>query len=432
MRRFVNFVSRKQNWLGLFIVLVFIAIAIAAPRLSPQTPSDLGYFKRVGHFADLEPHPPSSQARLGTLTGQFDVFHTLVWGTRNALQFGLLVALLAAFVGIIFGAVSGYAGGFVNSVMMRISDAFLAFPVIAGVVFLQQLILVAVESAATFPSLQIPSVSIPAVGAENESPLLLSLLSRIDPLMISLIVFSWMPYARLVNSMVLGLKNREFVQAARALGASPARIVLRHLIPNSISPAIVLAARDVGSVVLLQATLTFIQIGGNSPWGELLARGRNFIIGPGGDLLTYWWVYIPATLTVILFGISWNLLGDGINDVLNPEFFVHGARSSRMSWKKNNEHSAIKFQAIGFAPDPVLATARDAIGHKDVHGAMHAYTHLIERDRDVNAVIRDLAEIAKKNPKDAQVWRTLGDALARNGEPEDARRAYAQADKNTH
>jgi hypothetical protein len=289
--------------------------------------------------------------------------------------------------------------------------------------------MMAVESVGSIPSLHIPFVTIPTATEGGETSAIQSLLNLIDPLMLSLIVFSWMPYARLINSMVIGLKNREFVLAARALGASPFRIIRRHLIPNSISPAIVLAARDVGSVVLLQATLTFIQIGGNSPWGELLARGRNFIIGPGGSLLTYWWLYIPATLTVILFGISWNLLGDGINDILNPESLVHVGRSSRTSRKGKKEARVVGFQAVDFGPDLVLATARNAIGHKDIHGAMHVYTHLIEHGRDVNAVIRDLAEIAKKNPKEAQVWRTLGDALARNGELEDARRAYAQADK---
>jgi len=427
MRRLLHFFSRKQNWLGVIIVSIFVAVAIAAPKLSPQTPADQGYFKRVGHFADSEPHPPSDTARLGTLPGQFDVFHTLVWGTRNALQFGLLVAVLSAIVGIIYGAVSGYIGGFVNSFMMRISDAFLAFPIIAGVVFLQQLFALAVNAAGG-GSLFVD----PAVEAASKETILQSLLKLTDPLMLSLIIFSWMPYARLVNSMVIGLKNTEFIQAARALGASPARIIRRHLIPNSVSPAIVLAARDVGSVVLLQATLTFVQIGGNSPWGELLARGRNFIIGPGGSLLTYWWVYIPATLVVILFGVSWNLLGDGINDVLSPDSFVHVERSSRARRKKEQkEVSAFIPQAVGFSPDSVLATARNAIGHKDIKGAMHAYSHLINRDRNVNAVIRDLAEIARKNPLEPQVWRALGDALTRNGEIEDAQHAYAQADKLT-
>lgn len=329
MRNLRHFFSRWQNWLGSLLVLIFVTVAVAAPVLSPQDPNSPGFFKRVGRSADHVPHPPGEGALLGTLPGQYDVFHTLVWGTRNALQFGLLVALFSASVGILFGAVAGYAGGSVNGGMMRIADAFLAFPIIAGVVFLQQLAAISIEAAG---GIFLPGASFssgPFVEATGELSLVQILLRSIDPLMLSLIVFSWMPYARLVNSMVISIKNMDFIQATRALGASPFRIVRRHLIPNSISPAIVLAARDVGSVVLLQATLTFIQIGGNSPWGELLARGRNFMLGPGGSLLTYWWVYVPATLAVILFGVSWNLLGDGINDVMSPESFMRVEGSSR-------------------------------------------------------------------------------------------------------
>jgi len=425
MRNLRHFFSRWQNWLGFILVLFFIVISIAAPVLSPRAPDDVGYFKRVGQFSDQEPHPPSETAKLGTLSGQFDVFHTLVWGSRNALQFGLLVAVFSAVVGIIYGAVAGYAGGAVNGVMMRIADAFLAFPVIAGVVFLQQMVAISIEAAG---GMLMPGVLNPFFEPTGEEALIQTLLNTIDPLMLSLIVFSWMPYARLVNSMVIGLKNMEFVQAARALGASPFRIIRRHLIPNSVSPAIVLAARDVGSVVLLQATLTFVRIGGNSPWGELLARGRNFMLGPGGSLLTYWWVYVPATLAVILFGVAWNLLGDGINDVMSPESFVRVESSSRSRRKKDREaNEAMNFQAAGIVPDSVLAVARNAVGYKDINAALHAYTHLIARGHDMNVLIRDLAQIARKYPNEPQVWRTLGDALSRNGETEDAQRAYSRA-----
>jgi peptide/nickel transport system permease protein len=437
-----RFFSRWQNWLGFILVLIFVAVALAAPLLSPQNPNDFGYFKRVGRFADMNPNPPGENARLGTLPGQYDVFHTLVWGTRNALQFGLLVALLSAVFGILFGAVAGYAGGTVNGVMMRIADAFLAFPVIAGVVFLQQLVAISIEAAGgVFAGPNMPLI----VEPTGQESFIQTLLNIVDPLMLSLIVFSWMPYARLVNSMVIGVKNMEFIQATRALGASPLRIVGRHLIPNSVSPAIVLAARDVGSVVLLQATLTFIQIGGNSPWGELLARGRNFMLGPGGSLLTYWWVYIPATLAVVLFGVSWNLLGDGINDVMSPDSFVHVERSSRAHRKKEKEKEAARSQKrpspnafsssvarrFSFAPNPVLSTARNAVGHRDLEGALHAYAHLVAHNRWVNDVIRDLAQVAKKFPHEPQVWQVLGDALAQNGETEDAQRAYTRAKELT-
>ena len=95
-------------------------------------------------------------------------------------------------------------------------------------------------------------------------------------------------------------------------------IILRHIIPNSISPSVVLAARDVGSMVILQATFTFVGLAGGSVWGQMLVMGRNWIIGPGGNILHFWWTFLPATLALVFFGIGWNLLGDGINDLLDP------------------------------------------------------------------------------------------------------------------
>src|ERR1043165_7092648 len=151
MRHFRHFFSRWQNWLGFLLVLCFVITAIAAPVLSPMDSKNPGLFQRVGRTrAELlssKPRPPSDIAPLGTLPFQYDVFHTLVWGTRDALRCGLIVALLSGIFGIVFGAVAGYAGGIVNTVMMRVADAFLAFPIIAGVVFLQQLLAIAVEAA---------------------------------------------------------------------------------------------------------------------------------------------------------------------------------------------------------------------------------------------------------------------------------------------
>ncbi len=313
MRRLRRFFSHWQNWLAFFLVLAFTFVAVAAPFLSPKDPKNPGIFKVVGQFSDTQPRPPNAQAPLGTLPGQKSVYHTLIWGTRDALRFGLEVTLFTACFGILFGAVAGYIGGAINRLMMRVADAFLTFPVIAGVVLLQQLLL-----SAYFPhgrSILDIWLGLPTTGADS---LVQILLSHIDPLMLSLILFSWMPYARMVNTLVVGLKQAEYVVAARAVGVRPARILYRHILPNAIPPAIVFVARDIGSVVIFQATLTFIGLSGGSPWGSLLALGRDWIIGPGGNILAYWWTFIPATLAVILFGITWNLLGDGLSEILDP------------------------------------------------------------------------------------------------------------------
>ncbi|HET9587908.1 MAG TPA: ABC transporter permease [Anaerolineales bacterium] len=334
MRRWRRFFAHWENWLGLLLILGFSIGAVAAPVLSPPDEADPGPFKQIGRASDFVPHPPGEEAILGTLPGQYDVFHTLVWGMRDAMLFGLLVALGSFLIGVFFGSVAGYAGGFVNGLMMRVADAFLTFPPIAGVVFLQQLVLNSITALGGlyyFDPIFFGRVL--ALGAPPTP--LVALLAKIDPLMIVLILFSWMPYARLVNSIVLTLKGADYVQAARALGGSSSWVVRRHLIPNSMAPAVVLAARDVGGAVILQATITFIGLGGLSPWGMLLSMGRNFVLGPGGSLLTHWWVYLPVTLAVILFGLSWNLIGDGLNDVLGPA--SRGGYVSRQFWKRNTK-----------------------------------------------------------------------------------------------
>jgi peptide/nickel transport system permease protein len=245
--------------------------------------------------------------------GLYNITTTLIWGTRSALYFGLAVALITALFGVFVGSLSGYFGGLLGRLIMHVTDGFLSIPVIAGIVLFRQLLSLAMGSAG------LRTFADGTVVLEAQPNLLQQTLLNFDPVMLALILFSWMPYARIMNAVVVDARQAEFIQAARALGASHLQVILRHLIPNTISPAVVLAARDIGSVVLLQATFTFIGMGGGSDWGELLVLGRNYIIGPGGNPLRYWWVFIPATLTLVFFGIGWNLLGDGLNVWLNPK-----------------------------------------------------------------------------------------------------------------
>ena len=137
--------------------------------------------------------------------------------------------------------------------------------------------------------------------------------------MLGFILFSWMPYARLMNANVQQLKQLTFIQASEALGGGNLHVVWKHLIPNAISPVLVLAARDVGSVVILATAFTYIGIGPrNDEWGYILSTSRNWIVGIGGNPLTYWWTFLPTTIAIIFYGIGWNLVGDGVNVLLNP------------------------------------------------------------------------------------------------------------------
>jgi len=313
MKRRLHFIRHWRNWVGLLLLAYLAGLAIAAPYLVPQDdPSNPQIFQRIGRATDFVPHPPNGKALLGTLSGQYDVYFTVVWGLRQAFQFGLSVTIVAAAFGILYGATSAYLGGWANNFMMRIADAFLTFPILAAIVFMSQIIAAILQQVGYFDVYRQSWLFSETLSTFQK------LLLKFDPVAWALILFSWMPYARLINASVLRLRNIEYVTSARALGAGHARIILRHLLPNAISPEIVLAARDVGGMVILQATFSFIGLGGNSPWGALLAQARNWIVGPGGNPLVYWWTYIPATLVLILFGVSWNFVGDSLNEWLNP------------------------------------------------------------------------------------------------------------------
>jgi len=309
-----HFARQWQNIFGLALVSVFIGVALFAEVLAPNPdiffPSDIAWPDDPLY---LNPHPPGDGTLLGTLPvrvlhRQMDVYTVLIRGTRSALLFGLITGLSTAMIGVIIGTISGWVGGWQSGMLMRFSDAMMTFPVIIAVVFIEQLFMAMIGESSTISLLE-----------WSYNARLAEIFRSIDPVLVAIVLFSWMPYARLTNTMILRVKQKEYVCASRALGADSYRIMKNHLIPNSISPAIVLLARDIGGFVILQATFTFIGLSSRSEWGELLAYARDWIIGPGGNLLTRWWVFLPITLALVLFGIGWSLLGDGLNDWLNPK-----------------------------------------------------------------------------------------------------------------
>ncbi len=326
-----RFLSIWQNRLALVIILFFVGIAAAAPILAPQPdPDNPSYFKVTGQNFQRIPEPPTDENILGTVpqvqtlpmfgflpnqdaSYRWDVYFSLIWGTRSALRFGLMVTLATAVIGVTVGAISGYAGGLFGRFTLGITDAFLTFPPIAAVWLIRRLF---------FQQINNPYMTTEMLHTWE----LLFYRLQIDPVMISLALFSWMPYARLINSTVSQIKNTEYIQAAESMGASHFRIIFRHLLPNAIAPAIVLAARDVGGLVIMASAFIFIGIGGNVVWGIILVTARDYVIGIGGNPLRYWWTFVPVTLALILFSIGWNLLGDGLNDLLNPR----NRKSARM------------------------------------------------------------------------------------------------------
>ncbi|MBN2393396.1 MAG: ABC transporter permease [Anaerolineae bacterium] len=299
-----RFLINWQSVLALCIIAGYVILAVSAPWIAPQddpqNPTFLRRLPGVRPSALRIPRPPQPGAILGTTPGGWDIAYTLVWGVRPALRFGLITTLLTACTGVLIGAFSGYLEGAVGRLLMRVTDAFLTFPAIAGIYLFRYAFLVtSADVSLTFWQVAFQKL-------------------QIDPTMLALIIFSWMPYARIIHANFTTLKHTEYAMAAKVTGAPPLRIIFRHLLPNAIAPAIVLTTRDIGGMVLLEAAFTFIGLGSGLPWGTLLVSSRDWIIGPGGNPLIYWWVFVPATLILILFSIGWNLLGDGLNTALNP------------------------------------------------------------------------------------------------------------------
>jgi len=312
--------NRLPDVLGVMLISFFILVALLAPYLAPSryiilhfNPSE-PYYSKLSYKLSLFPQAPGPNALLGTNSRQHDIYYSLVWGTRSALLFSLVVCLSAAALGVVIGAVSGYAGGWLGRLSMSVTSGFLTIPVIAAYVIMDMIKRIAWERlvGTDYPAGNFYSFS-------GSSPAGI-ILFAIDPLMLALILFSWMPYARILNGLVAALKSSEYVLAARSVGVKNRRIIFRHILPNALPPMLVLLGRDIGSVVLLQAGLTFAGFGGNSVWGSLLWNGMNWIMG-GPNILSYWWVWLPATFTIMLYGIGWNLFGETLNRRFDPRRF---------------------------------------------------------------------------------------------------------------
>jgi peptide/nickel transport system permease protein len=271
---------------GIIIIVLFAIIAIFAPLIAPvpEGHRDAYMIPRDGYSAT--PQPPSQEHIFGTTEGQYDIFYGVVWGTRSAFHVGLVVIGTVVVIGIVLGSLAGYFGGRLDEIIMRITDVFLAFPA---------LILAMAIVAAIGPSLR--------------------------SVMIALIVVSWPSYARLIRGDILQVREEDYIEASRGLGASSGTIIIRHALPNAIYPTLVMASLDIGAVVLSAAALSFLGLGapeGYADWGQMTQFAQNWIVGPLGAPLKYWYAVIIPGLFILFFVLGWNLLGDAIRDISDP------------------------------------------------------------------------------------------------------------------
>lgn len=256
--------------LGILLFAAWVLISALAPQLSPYAPLEQDIVNRL--------QGPSAQHLFGTDQLGRDIFSRVLHGGRLSLPAGVMVVIVAGALGAAIGALAGFIGGWFDELVMRLTEVFMAFPTI---------ILAMAIAAALGPSL------INAVAA--------------------MVVVWWPNYARVVRSLVLGIKSQEYVEAAHALGAPQGRILWRTILPNCLGPAIVLATIDLGNAILVFAGLSFLGLGPepSSPeWGRMVADGIEYF--------DQWWMAAFPGLAIFTVVIGFNFIGDGIRDALDP------------------------------------------------------------------------------------------------------------------
>jgi peptide/nickel transport system permease protein len=307
---------------GLAILIVIVLMALLAPVLATHNPNTTGYFDDgnsyppIGTTSDAQEVvdgeresivvESSAEHYLGTNNVGQDVFSRLLYGARTSLLVGVLGTGLAVLMGVPFGLASGYYGGRVDDAMMRVADVMLAFPSLV-----LALALIGVFGSMTIP---IPD-PIVAVGFADGMPATTPLPGTVT-LVVGLVTWVW--FARVARGEAMAIRNEEYVKAARSLGASNATILLKHVLPNSLTPVIVLATIQVAAIILLESSLSYLGFSGTTlSWGYEIQRGQPY-------LRQNWWIATIPGIGIVLAVISINLLGDWLRDSLDPNIEGEG------------------------------------------------------------------------------------------------------------
>jgi peptide/nickel transport system permease protein len=265
----------RAGWLnrnlmaGAAIILTIVGVALLAPAIAPHGPLDTDYTAR---FA-----PPSRDHWMGSDDLGRDIFSRIIYGARIDLRIGMLSVIAPFVIGVVLGCLAGYYGGKLDTVVMRIVDVVQAFP---------------------FLILIIAIVAVLGPGTKN--------------IYIAVAIVAWVTYARLLRGEILVAKHREYVEAARAMGARDLRVIGRHILPNVISSSIVYAMSDVILYIVLAASLSYLGLGARPPepeWGAMITAARTF-------WATAWWMSVFPGLAIVVTGIGFSLLGDGLADAL--------------------------------------------------------------------------------------------------------------------
>jgi peptide/nickel transport system permease protein len=298
--------SNPLSLFGISLIGFFFVIALTANLIAPESNHREPFMTPRDGFGPI-PKAPGAEWKtrpidepfwfklvgkeewthlFGTTTGQYDLFYGIIWGTRTALKVGLLVETLTLTIGILIGAMSAFYGGWLDNVLMRITEIFMAFPYLLA-------------------ALTLSAILTPVIG------------KGIWPPLIAMVAFGWMGYARIIRGDILSVRERDYVMASRVIGVKDRRIIMKHVIPNAIYPTLILASINIGADVIAFSALSFLGIGtevGYADWGQMIAFARNWI----PSLSTYWWIVLFPALALILFTLGWNLVGDALRDIMDP------------------------------------------------------------------------------------------------------------------
>ena len=267
-------INNKMLIIGGIVVISFLSIAVSAPLITQYSPTKMNFRAK---FA-----PPSAEHLMGTDHFGRDIFTRIVYGARVSFQVGLVAVSIGLIGGLIFGAVAGFVGGIADDILMRMMDALLAFP---------PLLLAIGLVASMGPSLKTVSISIGVVYIPR--------------------------FARVMRSSVLAEKEKEYVEAARAIGQSGFKILIKHIGPSTISPMIVLATIIFALAIIIEATLSFLGVGLPPPapsWGTMLDESRRYLA------VSVWMALFPG-ITISIAVLGFNMVGDGLRDLLDPRSY---------------------------------------------------------------------------------------------------------------
>jgi peptide/nickel transport system permease protein len=269
-----RFSRNRLSVLGAVTVLLLITVSLLAPFIAPYDPTIIDVHDVLS--------PPGKTHLLGTDELGRDLLSRIIWGSRVSLKVGFVAVGIAIMIGIVVGSTAGFYGGRVDAVLMRFVDIMLAFPT-----FFLILAVIAILEPSIFTIMAVIGVT------------------------------SWMEVARLVRAEFLTLKERDFVDAARAIGVSNRRLIFRHILPNALSPVFVSATFGVAGAILIEAGLSFLGLGVQPPdpsWGNILTSGKD-------NIEVAWWLSLYPGLAILITVLSYNLVGEGLRDALDPRLW---------------------------------------------------------------------------------------------------------------